>query len=227
MRQADRALCLIDVLAAGAARTKGIYCALAQQVFVRIRQQDHVRLADGIGLPTLTKREFEYAERKVKILYHRIANRGRGCPMRITRHPLLFAAGRNKPGSDNDYSRATWSPRRSGRHGYVDWRHRWNHDPRHLDIHFRNLDLRNDDAASADRSRSDQLSFGILLRSECDCARAVIANDGQRYGSGRFLVNRPDNVARGCDLLTINGGNHVAGLQTCLCSRTVLVYRSY
>src|SRR5260370_36747124 len=123
MREADRALCLIDVLAAGAARTKGIYCALAQQVFVRIRQQDHVRLADGIGLPTLTKREFEYAERKVKILYHRIANRGRGCPMRITRHPLPFAAGRNEPGSNNYDSRATCSPRCSGRHASARSRH--------------------------------------------------------------------------------------------------------
>src|SRR5882672_1891913 len=82
MGQADRALCLIDVLAAGSARPKGIDRALAQQVFVRIRQQDHVRLADGSGLPTLAKREFEYAERKGKILYHRIANRRRGCPMR-------------------------------------------------------------------------------------------------------------------------------------------------
>jgi len=41
-----------------------------------------VRIADGIGLPTLTKREFEYAERKVKILYHRIAIEIRGCPKR-------------------------------------------------------------------------------------------------------------------------------------------------
>src|SRR5882762_9259013 len=44
MRKADRALSLVDVLAAGPARTKRIDLAFAQQVFVRFRQQDHVRL---------------------------------------------------------------------------------------------------------------------------------------------------------------------------------------
>ena len=45
MRETDGAFCLVYVLAAGAARTKGINLAFAQQVFVRFGQNDHVRFA--------------------------------------------------------------------------------------------------------------------------------------------------------------------------------------
>ena len=45
MRQPDGALSLVNVLAAGAAGTKGIDRAFAQQVFVGFWQQDHVRYA--------------------------------------------------------------------------------------------------------------------------------------------------------------------------------------
>src|SRR5258707_5698988 len=44
MRKPDGALSFIDMLAAGAARTKGIDFALAQQLFIRFRQQGHVGL---------------------------------------------------------------------------------------------------------------------------------------------------------------------------------------
>jgi hypothetical protein len=72
MRQADCALSLIDVLAARAAGTKGVDLALAQQVFIRIRQTGHLRVLYGIELSTLTKRQFHLAERKVRILYRHL-----------------------------------------------------------------------------------------------------------------------------------------------------------
>ena len=46
MREAYGALSLVDVLAARAARTKGVDRAFAQQVFIGFGQMDHVRL-DG------------------------------------------------------------------------------------------------------------------------------------------------------------------------------------
>lgn len=45
MGETHGALCLVDVLAAGAARTKGINLAFAQQVFIGFRQRDRVSWA--------------------------------------------------------------------------------------------------------------------------------------------------------------------------------------
>lgn len=56
MSEADSALSLVDVLAAGATRTKGINLAFAQQVFIGFRQNDHVCLAVELAFDLMIQR---------------------------------------------------------------------------------------------------------------------------------------------------------------------------